>query len=54
MLYRTLTILLLVAVSVSAKIFEKCELASLLETKHQMPREDVKKCEFFSVYRSCY
>ncbi|XP_047499806.1 lysozyme C-like isoform X1 [Penaeus chinensis] len=54
MLYRTLTILLLAAVSVSAKIFEKCELASLLETKHQMPREDVKKWTCIAEYESTF
>ena len=37
----------LVALSggVAGKVFEKCELAGLLATKHQMTLDDVKSCE---------
>jgi len=51
---RLFLLVLLAATLVSAKIFEKCELADVLETKHNMPRDQVKSWVCIAQYESTF
>nr|AYP74900.1 lysozyme [Neocaridina davidi] len=52
--FKALLLLSIFIESSSAKIFEKCELAKLLEDKHSMSREDVKNWVCVAQYESTF
>ncbi|CAL4084132.1 unnamed protein product, partial [Meganyctiphanes norvegica] len=51
---RVFLILSVAATLASAKIFDKCELADVLETKHSMPRDQVKNWVCIAQYESTF